>query len=237
MKRLFYVVFVLMLVLSVPAIGMAGQDDGRRTVMVQDFAEGELDAEYATVSLDVTHVSEKSASESYEATVTTMKKLYASLKKTGMKEDDIKKSLIVQRMRRDYRNEDGKFVPGYFSTVLLEITLKDIGMLGSVYAALSGFDSVTIGRTAFKRHDEAGQKEKLLKKALLSARARAEVMAKTLDAAVGEALQISATDMSEQYQGPAFGMVSYKGAPSDDVGGDYGRRRLKIMVNVSFELK
>ncbi|MDH4226640.1 MAG: SIMPL domain-containing protein [Deltaproteobacteria bacterium] len=206
--------------------------EARRTISVSGVAEAVLDAEYAKVSITVSNAKPK-MSESHDATVNDVKSLYSDIKKVGVKESDIDKSLMVQEREYEY---DEKKKRRYRSSVYMVITVRDVNKLDGVYAALAGYDSVTAPRTQFERNDEFEQRKELFKKALLAAKTKAELMAKTLGSEVGEVVSIEENAWAENYFVGSQHTNGTIQVGENDIR-SYGSVTIKARVIVVFELK
>jgi len=223
-------VFFLLVVLMPYQILAAGDV---RTIAVTGKSETTVQAHNAVIQIGVREVN-AAMSQSHAALIKTISELTGQLRKIGLSDADIRKSLILQGQERAW--EKNANVPkGYYSECFIDLVVSPIDRIAAVYEGLSNYPDVTIRGTDFKRNDEFELRKAEIEKALRSAREKAEYMAQALGARIGKVHTIQEGGAGEA----APRMLAAKAAATE--GGDapsgYGNIRISGVVVVEFELE
>lgn len=210
--------------------------DARRTVRVQGHGAVTAEADQARLSVQVATRAETASDAMAQANQKTSAVL-KMLRDLGVEAKDIQTSRVNVAPVLDYqRNIQPPPIVGYTGTnefmVLFRGPLMEkVGafMDRAVSAGVTGFSGL-----AFENSKQRTLEQDALKRAAADARARAEVLARELGAAVGDVLRV-------EEQGAAPAPVLRTMAMSDAVGGEApvmkGELSIPAHITVTFELK
>lgn len=205
-----------------------------RKITVTGKSEIVVEAHYAIIQLNIRHVKREMA-ESHNELLRTISELTGELKKNGLPDTDIKKSLVLQG--QEYSWEDNSQVlKGYFSECFIELNVKDINKLDEVYKALANYRSVSIIGTEFRRNDEFEVRKTEFEKALHAARKKAEYMANALNAKIGKVYSIQESGSDDSLVVNTYANLSEKGGATESKSG-YGSIKVTALAVVEFELE
>ena len=224
---------VMTLLFCLPQAGFAGDVDAG-LITVSGRYETVLAPQFATLNLGIRHVAPQ-MSQGHQQMEATLTGVISGLKKLGIPEVDIVKSLIRQGVEYSWEKNKRR-ASGYFSECTMEIKVRKLDSLYAVYAEMARHNALEIRGTRYEREDMGKQERRALEKALKRARSKAEVMATTLGAKLGTPLQIQ-----EQGAAPirpmAEKMVMSRAANAPaDPGGRFGSVRVSAGVTVAFQL-
>ena len=203
-------------------------------ISVTGKAEVTLQAHNATIYFKVRHL-KKSMAESHSKLIATMSDLTKGLKAKGLKDDDIKKSLVLQGKEHTWK-DDSYILSGYYSECYMESKINDISRIADVYNELAKYENVSITGTEFKRDDEFEIREAQFKAALLAAKKKAEHMARTLDAQLGKVHTIEEISAGG-YWAPQGYSNAVSDSPVSESSAGYGSITISGKVRVEFELR
>lgn len=211
-------------------------DEAPRTVSVVGFGSASATPDRALVSMSIN----SRARELATAQSGAAKVVAAVLNLTDELDIDRRRvDTTGATVQPDYRwnqNTQEQELRGYIASRQMVVSLRDLEKLGRLVegAVEAGVNQVSPPQLQSGKRDEA-QRE-ALKAAAANARANAEVLAASLDAELGKALQISAnTNMPRPpvpYQRAAMAMEA-DSAPATYNAGDL---TFNTTVNVTFEL-
>ncbi len=225
MKALKIVLFLLVI------SNLAYADDDMSKISVTGKSKVTLEAEYSIIHAEI-KVVKKEMDKSYKGLQQTLSTVIENIKKIGLSDKEITKSIIRQGSEYTWKNNSREHL-GYYSTSNMQLRINDLNKLHLIYNELSKYDSLTIHWTEYGRNDEFKKRNAEFKKALLSAKEKALLMAKCLDAEVGPVFRIQ--EMSSQnimtrnlYENQATTARS---------GGTFGSVDIVATVLVEFELE
>ena len=225
-----------MLVLCLILPGSALAEEGR--ISVTGEYDTVLSPQYATLHLAVRQVA-KEMRQSHDGMMENLARLTSELKSLGIADEDMIKSLI--RQGTEYVWKDNRRTPtGYFSECTLEIKVRKLTDLPLVYDKMAGFNALEIRATTYDRDDMEKQQRRALEKALHRAREKAERMAGTLKAVLGDPLEIREAGAPAVYPRPEAMMMARDasaGRAKAVAGGQFGQVKVHGAVSVVFELE
>ena len=206
-------------------------NDELRKVSVTGKSEITLDAQYSIINFELKFV-RKDIDQSYQGLQQTLATVVGNLKKIGLSDKEITKSIIRQGSEYSWQNNSRVHI-GYYSSSSVRLRVNDIDKIHVVYNELSKYDSLTIHSTEYGRNDEFERRNEEFRKALLAAKEKAEFMAGTLNASVGPVIRIQEESVGNFFTGSVY----RNQAESDQVGGTFGAVAITATVKVDFELK
>ncbi len=204
-----------------------------RTVTVAGEGIVTVKPDTARVDLGVS-VTESTAKGALAEAADKANALIATLKATGIAEDDIRTSGLSLYPRYDdsYQN-----ITGYNVTNSVTVTIRKIDSAGSVIDAAAGFvgDAITISGISFFVDDDAAATADARDAAMADAKLRAEQFSAAAGASVGQVLTISEVNTSTPQ--PLY----YETAAADSAGESStpiqtGTQDLTVTVTVTYQL-
>lgn len=202
-----------------------------RTITVTGKSETVVEAQYAIINLGIKHISNE-MNQSHDELMKTISKLTTALEKIGLADADIKKSFILQGQEYSWE-KDSRVLKGYYSECLIDLYVKDINKIATVYRELANYRSITINGTEYKRNDEFDIRKIEFEKALQAAKKKAEYMARALDRKIGKVYSI-------QEVSPDNYVVANLYERDKDSGGvktGFGNIKISAQVVVVYELE
>jgi uncharacterized protein YggE len=236
MRRIVLVVLALAVMFSF----VACNEKESRTINVTGHSEVTLRAEQAVIHLSVKLV-RKDTAESHDALTNALESVTKDLTAIGLKDEDIKRSLIEQGPEYEWK-DDTQVRVGYYSEANVEVHIDDIDLMPKAYRALAAHDDVSVSFTEFKRSDENEQRMEQYEKALKAARKKAEMMAKTLGARLGKVRNIVELEESGIFSVNAGINANFEdqrpsAGSSVSAPAEYGYVTVEGRVAVKFELE
>jgi uncharacterized protein len=202
-----------------------------RKITVSGKSEITLDAQNAVIHIAVKEIRDEPG-KSHSEVIKTISDLTVNLKKAGLNDPDIKRSMIVQGMETSWNSTTQSHIfSGYYSQCLIDLQIKKVGIMPELYKALSNFRGITITNTEFERDDIFEIRKAEYEKALKVAKIKAEYMAQALDAKVGKVLSIK--EEPTNYYDRNSNVVS---AETSGTTG-YGIINITVQVIVEFSLE
>ena len=220
------ILFVLLVFSNV-----AFAEDNMRKISVTGKSTVSLDAQYSIIHIELKYV-KKTMDESYKELQKGLSAIIEKLKKVGLSDQEITKSLILQGEEKTWENKSWVHV-GYYSSCNMQLRVNDLNKLPSVYKSLSQNNTLTIQSTDYGRNDTFERRNKEFKKALSAAKEKAVIMAKSLGAEVGPVFSIHEISV-ENY---ASKKLYSNYASEESSGGTYGSVDITATVAVAFELR
>jgi len=217
----------LLIILS----GIAYADDNVRKIHVTGTSKISLPAQYSIIHTNV-KTTQQAMAESHAQLSLLLSQVIENLKKIGLTDKDITKSIIRQGPEYIWQN-NSKTQSGYFSSCSMQLRVNDIPMLHLIYKELSRHDSLTINGTEYGRNDELKAKSAELAKALRATREKAALMASALDSKIGRVLTIRESGSRNQNTRKMYSSME----TSSPGGGTFGMVDISGSVSVEFELK
>ena len=204
-----------------------------RKISVTGKSEIVLEAQYAVITLGIREIKEE-MSQSHSLLLKTISDLTEGLKKIGLSDSDIKKSLILQGQEYTYERNT-RVLKGYYSECHIDLYVNKIIQISSVYKELANYQDITIRSTDFKRKDEFEIREVEFEKALKAAKQKAELMAEVMGTKIGNVHTIQ--EISSNNYATANVYNNYVSTNSNNNQAEYGTIKITALVAVEFELK
>lgn len=232
-----FISLAIIALISMLSVSAAAADDSKnvRKISVTGKAETTLEAQRATIQLEIKHVKQE-MSQSHSALLQTLSKLKEDLKTIGISDKDIKKSLILQGPEYSWE-KNSQVLKGYYSECHVEVDVNDISKMAGLYRVLAGYKAITIGYTDFKRNDEFEVRKAEFEKALVAARKKAEFMAQALGAKLGKVYSIQEVGPESWFESKRYANVMADKPSNDTDTGGYGTIKISARVLVEFELE
>jgi hypothetical protein len=198
------------LALQVPSVAQEtdGDEPTERTITVTGTATITADPDEAVVTLGVRTQADR-AQAAMDQNTREMNEVLQALRDLGLGEDDLATSLIELNPR--YSN-DGTAIVGYDAANQVEVTVRDLALVGRVLDTGVDHGANVAGGIRFRLSDGNAGEDRALADAVTDARAKAETMATAADAGIGEPLTIVESSGGGQ-PGPYYAeAVSYAAA-------------------------
>ena len=222
---------ILFLLLTIASLAYA--DDNIRKICVTGRSQVTLQPQYSIIHTELKFVN-KEMNKCYNELQQTLSTVIENLRKIGLSDKEITKSIVMQGSEYTWQNASKVHV-GYYSTCSMQLRINDMKQIHLIYNELSKYDSLTINRTEYGRNDEFEERNAEFQKALLAAKEKAVLMAGVLNAEVGPVFRIQ--EMSYQDVVTRNLYENRAGAGIETSGGRFGSVDVIATVSVEFELK
>ncbi len=229
--RRFLVFVVLSTTLVIPETLFALENI--RNITVTGESKAVVEPHYAIIRVNMRHANVR-MTVSHEQLIQSITALIDALKSAGLTNSDIKKSMIRQGQEFSWE-ANRRVLKGYFSESVIELHVRNIERIYSVYKTLSNYPQLTILSTEYKRNDEFELRKAVTEKALLDARKKAEYMAAALQVRIGK---VHSIQQGGQEMRPVAKLYAQsENRASDEATSDYGTIEVTAAVIVEFELE
>ena len=160
--------------------GVSEGTENLKTISLTGSGSSSAQADQATVNLGVQIISE-SASDAIGENAETMTAVIEAIKALGVSEDDIVTTSYSVYPQYDW-TEDGRVFTGYSVTNLVQVTVKDLDIVGDVIDAAAVAGANQINGISFELSDAKREelKTNAYIAALTDAQDKADVIAETL---------------------------------------------------------
>lgn len=161
--------------------------------IIQVVGEGRANAapDMARISLGVSQQA-KTAGEAMDAMSAGMSAVLGTLGKQGIAQTDIQTGQLMLEPSYDYNTPDGNpIMNGFIATQILDVNVRDIGLLGTVLDAVVAGGANRVNGIAFDVSDPQAVTDEARRDAVADARARAELYADAADLPLGDLVSIS----------------------------------------------
>jgi uncharacterized protein YggE len=198
------------LALQVPSVAQEtdGDEPTERTITVTGTATITADPDEAVVTLGVRTQADR-AQAAMDQNTREMNEVLQALRDLGLGDDDLATSLIELNPR--YSN-DGTAIVGYDAANQVEVTVRDLALVGRVLDTGVDHGANVAGGIRFRLSDGNAGEDRALADAVTDARAKAETMAAAAEAGIGEPITIVESSGGGQ-PGPYYAeAVSYAAA-------------------------
>ncbi len=217
---------LLFLIISTPAIATEN-----KIITVSGHSTITLEAQYSIIHADLKYVHDE-IDTSYTNLQQILIDVIKNLKKLGLTDKDITKSIIRQGSEHSWKN-NSRIHTGFYSSTSLQFRVNDISSLHRIYRELAKFNLLSITTTEYGRNDVEELQNIEFTKALQKARKKATLMAASLDAKRGPVIKITESTLS-----PGSPMVLMRSdAAPQKAGGTFGSVEISAMVLVNFALE
>jgi|GEM_PF-3879754 len=226
--------FILLLVLPIGASG--NSDSIQRTISVAGSSAITVPAENATIHAQLKVVSD-SVENSYRQVMDKLVALTEKMQQFGLEKADITVSAITQGAEYSWTANTRKLA-GYSATCSLQLKVDQLQDSYKIHNELSAFPELTILRTEYGLNDYSKIKAQTLQQAILDAKNKAEVMAKTLDGGVSQVLTINEVGSQPMPMARSEAMMhDAAGAPNPINVTTHGTVTVNSHVSAVFELE
>ncbi|HEX7719961.1 MAG TPA: SIMPL domain-containing protein [Woeseiaceae bacterium] len=208
-----------------------------RTVTVTGVGEAQAAPDQAQISAGVQSFGATviAASRDNEAILSRIMKALAS---QDIEDDDIGTSNYSIWAEQNYdRTPDQPQIRGYHVSNIVNVTIKDIGKVGDILAAVTNAGANSVHGVQFGVSDTAALESQARERAMADARRRAESLAELADVELGHVVTISTSPA------PVFGglmkssrmEMSDASAPSPTI--SPGQQSVSVQVEVTFAIR
>ncbi len=184
--------------------GMASAEDAGRRIIVTGSAEVEAVPDIATVNAGVESQAPEAAA-ALAANAAGMNAVFDALKTAGIERADVQTSRLSLDSIWENRTDGG--VPkamGYQASNMVTITVRDIARLGAVVDAVAAAGGNRIFGVDFSVDEPRAQIDAAREKAVVDARAKAELYAAAAGVKLGAVMSISENGGSGPSPSPLF---------------------------------
>lgn len=196
------IVAVVTLALTAGCVGALGQGDGQvadanRTVTVTANGEVTAEADQAVVRVSVVATGD-TADAARERLAANVSSLRSGLSEATVGEDQISTSgYDIHQDRRTPEQAGDGAADAYVARQSFEITLSDTESAGSVIDVAVASGATNVDGVQFTLSEDAREsvKQDALEAAMATARTNAETLAATEDLSIGDAIEITNTDV------------------------------------------
>jgi len=187
-----YVILMFTLLLLVPHSSFSKENS--RTILVNGNATITAKAEFATIQTQLKVIS-PTVEESYTAVTQTLTDIATALQPLGILKENLITSTISQGTEYGWQ-DNTRTIIGYYSACALGIKIPQISDTFRIHAKLAGFQNLMTGTTEYGRNDEPQMRIAALQQALQDGKAKAQAMAETLGAELGEVRHIREAEIT-----------------------------------------
>ncbi|MGY0798123.1 SIMPL domain-containing protein [Lysobacter sp. A286] len=175
------------------------------------------------------------AEAAMQANAEQMTRVVAAIRKAGVAERDIQTSGISLNPQYRYADNQPPTITGYEARNTVNITVRDIGDLGSIIGTLTSVGANQIHGPSFEVDDKQSAYDEARRSAIDTARARAQMYAESLDMKVRRIVSISEGNGGFGPPVPMMAMARMEKA-SADAPVSPGENTLSVNLDVVFEL-
>lgn len=218
------------------AAEVATSEAAARTINVNGDGEVSVVPDIAYVSLGVT-TEKTSVGEAQKSNSTTVNNIITAIKKAGVAGEDIKTSNYTISPKYNYEEKTGNStIVGYTVTTILSVTVKNINSVGNIIdtAIINGANNsngITFGVSDYEKYYNTA-----LTKAILNAKAKAQVIASSIDVKLSTPAKITENSSGVPTEYPVFYNSSLKGSISDQgMTVETGVYKIKANVSLVYE--
>lgn len=195
---------------SVPASSdAAAAQKAGKTLTVHGTSSITLKADYGSINLGV-NTKGATVAEAQAANSETMDKVIAAIREQGVAEEDIVTSSFNVYANYDYQYSkltEGESVSGYQVENMLMVTVRDLNKISKVLDAAMGAGANQSYGITFSSSEQAKAYDEALKAAAKDGARKAELLAASMDKALGELVTMEEKEYSYNLYG---GSAMYK---------------------------
>jgi uncharacterized protein len=227
--RLLFTLFIFLFL-----IAPANANESARTISVNSSSEITLEPQYSIILCEVRTVKAE-IETSYNALQNSLTDIINTLKRVGLEDKNITKSIIRQGSEFNWEDNVRRH-KGYYSSCNMEIRINDISTIPKVYSLLAQHNVLSITGNRYGRNDDKEKYNEEIKKALIDARKKASLMSHALGVSTGRVISI--TEAGSNYNPPIDSMMrEADAAPNIAQGGTFGSVTIRAKVQVVFEIE
>ena len=120
----------------------------------------------------------------------TMDAILAAVDAAGVPRTDVRTAMLSVQPRYDYRDGRAPALTGYEISDVVEVTVRDLGRLGSIVDGTLGAGATSMDGLTFRVADPAPAEREARVRAMAEARSRADVLAEAADLAIDGVVDI-----------------------------------------------
>lgn len=120
----------------------------------------------------------------------TMEAILAAVDAAGVPRTDVRTAMLSVQPRYDYRDGRAPALTGYEISDVVEVTVRDLGRLGSIVDGTLGAGATSMDGLTFRVADPAPAEREARVRAMAEARSRADVLAEAADLAIDGVVDI-----------------------------------------------
>jgi uncharacterized protein YggE len=155
---------------------MADPTSSLGTIVVNGTGRVAVDPDVAELRLGVA-VARPSVEAARAAAAEAMTAILAAVASTGVERRDVRTSLLSVQPRYDYRDGKAPALTGYDLANTVEVTVRDLGILGAVVDGALTAGATSLDGLTFRLDDPREAERTARTAAVAEARSRAEVLA------------------------------------------------------------
>lgn len=163
--------------------------DVRDTITVSGTAKLSVKPDIARISIGVVSTG-RTVAETQKQNTEKMNAITASIKAYGVKDDDIQTSNYSINPQYDW-NDGRQTLRGYQVSQQLSIKIRDLEKIGDILASSGDLGSNQIGGISFEVDDTTALQKQARDKAIVDAKEKAEVLARSLGVQLGTVVSFS----------------------------------------------
>ncbi len=168
-----------------------------------------------------------------------MDQIFAELKKIGVDEKDLQSNYSIYP-EYNYTQEKGQELKGYKVSNSLTIKIRDLNKISNILGLAGKFGATEVNGLNFTIDDTENLKAQAREKALVDARAKAEVLASKLHVRLGGLISYYESEvMPDMYAVKSYDMAMGMGGAPMNAGPaavSSGSKEVSMNVNVMYEI-
>lgn len=178
-------------------------DPDTGTIVVNGTGRVSVEPDLADLRLGVT-VARPTVEAARAVAATTMEAILDAIAAAGVERLDVRTALLSVQPRYKYRENQPQLLTGYDLANVVEVTVRDLARLGAVIDGTLGAGATSLDQLAFRLAEPDAAEREARQRAMVAARAKAEVLAEAAGLAI-----VGVTDIVEG-GGPPFPMPHLK---------------------------
>jgi hypothetical protein len=168
-----------------------------------------------------------------------VRKVLAELSKVGIAQKDVRTVRHDVQVERPWSSKSGRpgAISGYTVTDQVQVTVRDLGKLGTVLEQVTSAGGNTIEQLSMEKEELGADRARALALACAAARSKAEAIAKAAGVTLGEVLEV---EESTAQRGPVPMLAANRVAMAESSGGiavAAGELEVMSAVTASFAIR
>jgi uncharacterized protein YggE len=204
------------------------------TIVVNGSGRVAVDPDVADLRLGVA-VARPTVGAARAAAAETMAAILAALAAAGIARRDIRTSLLSVQPRYDYRDGSAPVLTGYDLANLVEVTVRDLGILGAVVDGALAAGATSLDGLAFRVDDPREAETTARTAAVAEARARAQVLAEAAGVTLGTVVGMVEVDQLPGWPRPKAARLALAADAGTPV--EAGMTEITVSVTVTFDIR
>ena len=206
----------------------------RGTIVVSGTGRVAVEPDVAELRLGVA-VSRGSVEVARAAAAEAMTAILGAVVAAGVATRDVRTTLLSVQPRYDYRDGTAPTLVGYDLANIVEVTVRDLGVLGAIVDAALSAGATSLDGLSFQVDDPREAERAARLAAVAEARSRAEVLAEAAGVTIGGVADIVEGGPPPSWPGPMAGKILRATA---DAGTpvEAGTTEIAVTVTVTFRI-